>query len=274
MRRPACGSWCWALAGVALVGCNPNPYATPQPMTAWQQQALAPQQAQMQDLSRRADALDANNRDLHAQLAQSRQQVKLLREQVALLQKQLADTANRLKDMRLAKEEVEKKYQALEASATRRGSAVITANSSLRRSLRKVEIPGLTVRQEDGAIRIEMPSDQLFAPGTAQIVGSAFPILDQVANEIARNYPRQRIGIEGHTDPAPAFGAMTSHQLTAAQALAVFDQFTRRNRLPSKHFVVIAQGANQPLTSNATQAGRARNRRIEVIVYPETVDTP
>ncbi|MBL7039430.1 MAG: OmpA family protein [Pirellulaceae bacterium] len=272
MRWPASGTWLLVLATVATTGCNQNPYMSPQQMAAFQQQGVDPQNAQVYDLNRRATALDENNQDLHAQLAQSRQQVQVVREQVTLLQKQLGETANRLKDTQLAKEEVEKKYQALEASATRRGGAIITANTSNKTVLRAVEIPGLTVRQDGDLVRIELPTDQLFAPGTQQLVGSAFPILDQVASEIARNYPRQLIGIEGHTDGAPATGGATNHQLAAAQALAVFDQFTRRNRLPSSQFFVAAQGSNQPLTSNATQAGRMQNRRVELIVYPDTVD--
>ena len=271
MRWPACGAWLVVLATVATTGCNQNPYASPQQMAAWRQQGVNPQDSQMYDLTRRATSLDENNRDLHAHLAQSRQQVQLLRKQITLLQEQLGETANRLKETQLAKEEAEKKYKTLEASATRRGGAIITANSSTR-SLRATEIPGLNVRQDGETVRIELPTDQLFAPGTDQLVGSAFPMLDQIASEVARNYPRQLIGIEGHTDGTPVMGGVTNHQLAAAQAIAVFDQFTRRNRLPSSQFSVIAQGSNRPLTSNATQAGRVRNRRVELIVYPETVD--
>lgn len=273
MRWPACGAWLLFLATVATTGCNQNPYVSPQQMGAWQQQGVDPQNSQMYDLTRRATALDENNRDLHAQLAQSRREVQVLREGVAALQKQLGETANRLQETVLAKQEAEKKYQELEASATRRGGAIITANSSTRKPLRATEIPGLTVREEGDTVRIELPTDQLFAPGTDQLVGSAFPMLDQIASEIARNYPRQLIGIEGHTDSAPVMGGVSNHQLAAAQAIAVFDQFSRRNRLPSNHFLVIAQGSNRPLTPNTTQAGRVRNRRIELIVYPETVDT-
>jgi len=241
-------------------------------MAAWRQQGVDPQNSQAYDLTRRATALDENNRDLHAKLAQSRQQVQLLHEKVTLLQEQLGETANRLKQTQLAKEEAEKKFQTLEASTTRRGGAIITANSSRRESLRATEIPGLTVREDGDTVRIELPTDQLFAPGTDQLVGSAFPMLDQVASEISRNYPRQIVGIEGHTDSAPVMGGVSNHQLAAAQAIRVLDQFTRRNRLPSSQFFVLAQGSNRPLSPNTTQAGRVRNRRVELIVHPETVD--
>jgi chemotaxis protein MotB len=140
--------------------------------------------------------------------------------------------------------------------------------------LRLVEIPGLNARQDGDTIRITLPTDQLFPIGTAQLTGTAFPVLDGLAAELARNYPRQLIAIEGHTDNAPVAGGVSSHQLAAAQAITVFDALTRRNRLPAQHFYVVAQGPNRPVAPNATQADQTANRRIELVVHPETVDTP
>jgi flagellar motor protein MotB len=82
------------------------------------------------------------------------------------------------------------------------------------------------------------------------------------------------IAIEGHTDNAPVAGGISSHQLGAAQAIAVFDTLTRRNRLPARQFYVVAQGPNRPVAPNTTQAGQTANRRIELVVLPETADTP
>jgi len=269
----------WVIGLMVLTGCNPSPYLPPPPTaSAWQQtpaaQAPNPASAEIFDLNRRATALDANNRDLHAQLAQSRQQVQLLQQQMSLVQKQLSETAQRLQQAQVAKEESERKYQELHVATTRRGGAVITANTSTRQALRLIEIPGLQARQDGDTIRITLPTDQLFPPGTAQLVGTAFPVLDSLAAELARSYPRQLIAIEGHTDNSPVAGGVSSHQLAAAQAIAVFDTLTRRNRLPPQHFCVVAQGPNRPTASSATQAGQTANRRIELVVHPETVDTP
>lgn len=272
MRLAARTAGCWWLAGLILAGCNQNPYMAPQPVAMpVQTQAVNPYQAQLYDLNRRATTLDANNRDLHAQLAQSRQQVQLMRDQVALLQKQLTDTTQQLQNAQVAKTEADKRFQTLQASTSQRGGATITANNSLSEPLRSVAIEGVDVRQDGERIRIELPADQLFAPNTAQLTGAAFPILDRVAAEIARSYPRQRIAIEGHTDSAPVLGGASNVQLGAAQALAIFDQFTRRNRLPEYQFEVLSQGANLPLASNGTQAGRQKNRRVELVIYPDYV---
>lgn len=228
---------------------------------AWSQQA---------DLDRRANALDADNRDLHSELAKSQQQVQLLNDKIAVLSKQLADTAGLVKAEQLAKQEAERRAEMIQASTKLRGGATITANNSLARSLEVISIPGIEVRRDNDVIRIELPSDRIFAAGTAQIQPSAQILLDQVADSIARSYPRQMLGIEAHTDSNPA-GAVVTQQLASAQTVAVFNVLTTRNRFPANQLFTVAHGANHPLASNATAAGRAKNRRVEIVVYPDVV---
>jgi chemotaxis protein MotB len=260
------------LVGLFLPGCTQsNPLIAKGPGAGWPTPNIGPQNAwtPSADLGRRAQALDADNRDLHSELAKSQQQVQLLNDKVALLSKQLADTANQLKAEQLAKQDAERKAEMVQASTRMRGGATITANNSLTRSLQTISIPGVEVRQDNDVIRIELPSDRLFVSGTAQLQGSAQYLLDQVADAVARNYPRQMLGLEAHTDAIPA-GSATAQQLASAQVLAVYQSLTARNRLPSNQLFTVVHGANHPLASNATPAGRAKNRRIEVVVYPET----
>jgi chemotaxis protein MotB len=86
-------------------------------------------------------------------------------------------------------------------------------------------------------------------------------------------YPRQVIGIEGHTDVDPPSSAFRSeHQLATAQAHAVMDALTQRARFQPQRLFVLGHGANHPVASNGTPEGKARNRRVELVVYPETRD--
>ncbi len=266
-------AWLLVLAVLAVTGCGQNPFLSPQPQAGVPSQQ-APYASQVQELQRRIAELDTSNRDLNTQLAQAEQQVKIYHDQSDLLRKQLADTAQQCKQAQLAQQQAGKQVQALEASVRKGGGAIITANNSIRKSLAVVDISGVEVRQQQDVIRIELPADQLFQRGTPQLLPTAAPILDKVADAIARNYPRQRVAIEGHTDSGPVFSgrATTSHQLSAYQALAVFDLLTRRNHVPAKQLFVQGMGANYPRASNATDAGRTRNRRIELVIYPETID--
>ena len=67
-------------------------------------------------------------------------------------------------------------------------------------------------------------------------------------------------------------GSAQSHLVTAAQAQAVFQQLTTRNRLPASQLSILALGDNHPLAAVATPEGRAKNRRIEIVVYPDAMD--
>ena len=52
---------------------------------------------------------------------------------------------------------------------------------------------------------------------------------------------------------------------------AVYDALVRTAGVPSNQLFVVGHGSNHPVVSNATPAGQARNRRVELVIYPETV---
>ena len=275
--------WLLLVAAVLVAGCKEGPFqqakagsAAPlfqPPASGTAPAAVTAQvQAHVQELERRIAQLDGTNAELHRQLAQAEQARQAAQNQVSVLQQQLGDVAARLKELQVAKQQADQQVQALQASTRLRGGATITANNSLRQSLGMVSIPGLEVRQDGEVIRIEVPSDKLFVPGTAQLQTDGYRILDEVAAAIQRTYPRQRVVIEAHTDDSLAANPTAAHLLTTAQAQAVFAQLVQRGRLPPRQLSVLAMGDNHPLASNATPAGKAKNRRIEVVVYPDTLD--
>ncbi len=264
-----------AVVGQATSGCNQNPFLSSRqqyPAPAQPQQPAAPF-SQLQDLRQRAQQLDVDNRDLQSQVAQLQQQVQLAQEEKSLLRQRLTDAANQLKEIQTAKKEVDQRLDALQASTRQKGGAIITANNSLRDNLPVIDLPGIEVRQDGDVIRISLPADRLFVQGTAQFQPAAFQLLDQAAVSVRQNYPRQIIVIEGHTDNTLSTGVvMNTHQLAANQAVAVFSQLTRSGRLSAKQLRIMSHGDSQPRFSNATPDGRARNRRVELVVYPETIE--
>lgn len=268
-----------AVVALTATGCNQSRSLTA-PTAAnsgWTQPgALAagpapPQASQLQDLGRRASALDADNRDLHTELARTDQQNQLLKQELTLLREQLAKTTSTLREEQVAKEELAREKELLQAAVTRGGGAILTANNSLKDSLQMVQIAGLDVRQDGDVIRIEVPSDQLFQPGTTQLAPSGLTLLDQVASSLGRAYPGHKIGVEAYTDNT-SVSAGSSHQVTMAQTSAVVDNLVRRNRIAEKQLLAVAHGANHPRASNGTPAGRSKNRRVEFVIYPETVE--
>jgi flagellar motor protein MotB len=239
-------------------------------LTPQQQTALAQQTQQYQQ---RAASLDRSNQELESMLAQSRQQSQLLEEQIRATQTQLRDTTDRLAAVQADNDLLRHRTSALAASVQTRSQAEIRANNTLLRGLAVSNMPGINVRQDGDVIRIELPADQLFNVGTAQPKLGADALLRSIAADLTQSYPQQLIGIEGHTDGSPATSPTypTDQHLAVAQAMAVYDGLTRIGGMPARQLFVVGHGAAHPIVSNATDAGRARNRRIEVVVYPETL---
>ena len=215
--------------------------------------------------------LDDNNRQLHTQLAQSEQQSQVYRDESELLRGQLAELSQRLESTTIAAREAETQVRGMQAST--RGSATIRANTNLSQQANRLNLGGVPVLQDGDVVRIVVPSDQLFQPGTAQLHPQAAMTLDPIAAQLRRVFPRNRIAIEGYTDNGQLYGgaAANSHQLASAQAAAVLDLLTRRAGMPPEQLFTVAQGANNPRQSNDTAAGRAANRRIELVIYPNTL---
>jgi len=268
-------------------GCSQNPYLAAPGGTAYPPppvsgsaapppgvsigQAADPNESRVAELRRRVELLDDNNRQLHTRLAQSEQQAQVYREELNLIRKQLADTTQQLESATIAARDAQNQVRGFQASAQRRGGATIQPNTNLSQMASQLNLGGLPVRQDGDKIRITIPSDQLFAPGTAQLLPQAAQVLDPVAAQLRTVFPRQRIGIEGYTDNAGSMAGASaaSHQLASAQASAILDVMTRRAGMPLGQFFIVAQGANRPAQPNSSATGRAANRRIELVVYPE-----
>ena len=257
-----------ALSGCAQGGLGMGRAAMTQAATDNAQLA-----AQMQDLNQRIQRFDADNNALQTEVARLQQQLGVTEEEKSLLREQLAAMTQQLQQAQVATQEVDQRLNALQASTRFNGGATISANNSLTQRLKTVEIAGLEVRQDGDVIRVELPSDKVFSAGTTQLNQLGTTYRDQVAAAIRRHYPRQIVGVEGHFDSQSLTNSSyTTHQLTATQAIAVLHQLTRSG-LPEKQLFTMSMGDSRPLFSNGGPNGQARNRRVEIVIYPETYES-
>ena len=256
---------------LVLAGCADNPMVVNGRLNELQQQQLALSR-QNQELQSRASSLDHDNQELQTALSQARQQNKVLEDETKLVKDQLASLNAQVARIREEKKTSEQKVQALNASLQRQGNATITPNNSFLKTLPQFNRPDIFVRRDGDVIRIELPATALFEPGSAQLRAGAVPLLSEVALELLRDYPSQVIGIEGHTDSDPISNALwrNNHQFSMSRAMMVFEVLVTQGRLPPKQLLVVGHGASHPVVSNATPAGKQRNARVELVIYPET----
>ena len=269
-RGVARRAWTWlATALVALGGC-----AGGSPLLQGQQQYLQQQQQtlarQAEELQTRASSLDGANQKLEMQLAQAQQRGQVLEDQANMLREQLGGLTTQLARIREEKQSAEEKAQTLTASLQRQGSVTIEPNNSFLQTLPVINKPEVNVRRDGDVIRVELPSHRLFQPGTAQFLPEGVQLLSEVAAEMHRAYPGQMVGVEGHTDNDPVVGPFRNHNhLSTAWAVTVYDALQTHTKLQSQQLFVVGHGANHPVVSNATAAGKLRNRRVELVIYPD-----
>ena len=260
----------FAPAVVLLGGCaGSNTVLQGQVQKSQQQQlALTRQNEQLQG---RANTLGADNQELSALLAQSRQRTKVVEEQLSAVRAQLTSTATQLAKAREEKAASEKQVNTMQASMKRRGSVTITPNSSYQKPLVAISVPGVDVRQDEDVLRIVLPASSIFEPHTVRLRPGADQLITNVAAEINKYYPNNRIGIEGHTDSDPVYNKQwnNNHEFSAGRAVAVYNVLLRQARMNPAQLFVAAHGSNHPVYSNGPLGGKERNRRVELVVYPE-----
>ena len=233
-----------------------------------QQQALT---TQTQQLQARAAAMDRDLQEHTAMLAQARQQNKVLEDQLAAVREQVRGATAQLQEARSAQQSSANQVQALTASMRRRGGVAITPNNSLLQTLPAIHYADVHVRRDGDVIRIELPGSQLFDSGSSRLSSGGTSLVTSVASEIKAIYPNQMIGIEGHSDSDPITGRQwqSNHELSTARAMAVYQTLTSRGLFQPDQLFIVGHGSNHPVASNATIDGKRRNRRVELVVYPE-----
>lgn len=122
---------------------------------------------------------------------------------------------------------------------------------------------GVSVTQTaDNQLRLDIPSDISFDTGRADIRPSLRPILDQFASGL-RDQPNSEVRIIGHTDSTGSDAI--NNPLSEQRAASARDYLTSRG-VDFRRIVTAGRGAREPVADNGSEAGRAKNRRVEVFL--------
>lgn len=113
---------------------------------------------------------------------------------------------------------------------------------------------------------VTLPQDILFATDSAVVVPGLQSDLRKLASNL-QNYPDTSVRVIGHTDNTGA--AEYNYDLSNRRAAAVSTILTASGVQPQRIFAQ-GQGENIPLATNLTPEGRAQNRRVEVVITPNT----
>jgi chemotaxis protein MotB len=130
----------------------------------------------------------------------------------------------------------------------------------------------IALTQSGGRLRVDMVDKILFDSGDAKISKRGESVLGRLGMVLATIDDKQ-IQVSGHTDNNPISSKLqkqfpTNWELSGARATNVVRFLEEHAKVPAGHLVASGYGSNQPIASNHTPQGRARNRRIEILLTP------
>ena len=121
------------------------------------------------------------------------------------------------------------------------------------------------VEREGESLRVALSSDVIFDSGSARLQPGARDKLADVAGVLAK-YPRTRLDIVGHTDSR---GSEASNQTLSERRSAAVRDVLVREGVEAGRITARGAGETRPVSTNDSAAGRAMNRRVEIVSRPD-----
>jgi chemotaxis protein MotB len=133
----------------------------------------------------------------------------------------------------------------------------------------------LDVEVVEGRVTIGMAADVLFPSGSADLSNAGKANLVELTRILSRRVGDRDFQVEGHTDNQPISTAQYADNwaLGSARSLAVL-RFMVDNGFPKDNISAATFGDTEPVAPNSDDSGRAKNRRIEVVLLPDVGDLP
>jgi chemotaxis protein MotB len=130
----------------------------------------------------------------------------------------------------------------------------------------------IRLSQSGGKLRVDLVDKILFDSGEAVVSKRGEGVLSRVGAVLATMDDKQ-IQVSGHTDSHPISEKLTTQfptnwELSAARAVNVVRFLQEKANVPAKNLVATGYGEYHPIASNKSSVGRARNRRIEILLTP------
>jgi chemotaxis protein MotB len=153
-----------------------------------------------------------------------------------------------------------------EASAPKEEVALLP-----QQSFPELDEVGVSYGMRDGNMVISVPSTVTFAAGQATLSDEGRKALKKVASTLKKEYPSMKYSIEGHTDADPIKKSKfnSNRELSVMRAMAVLEFLVSECEIADQKCVVAGHGQYDPVAGNDKDAGKAKNRRVEIVVMKD-----
>jgi chemotaxis protein MotB len=214
------------------------------------------------DLKKENSLLKAETKDLSQNLETLQIDLNNFRDQIVALQKKNEVLQSKTKDLERQKEE--------EVLAMKG-----TYENLLENMKSEIEKGKITITQLRGKLKVNMLDEILFDSGETTIKPQGIEVLKRVGN-ILLNVKDKAINIEGHTDNVPIGAELskkypTNWELSVVRATNVARYLQEKSGINPILLSATGYGEYKPVASNETEEGKAKNRRIEIVLVPKEI---
>ena len=224
------------------------------------------------------DALQKRKTDLQVQIVSLKQEIDRLRRETTNLEEvlaaktgslgqQVSDLQSENTTLKQENETLQAKLTAMEVERDEELQEMRSTYDDLLVDMRaEIDKGKITITQLEGKLKVNMLDEILFDSGETKIKPEGIEVLKRVG-KVLLNVKDQTISIEGHTDNVPIGPGLvkkypTNWELSAARATSVARYSQDKSGIDPRLISAIGYGLYQPIASNQTEKGRARNRRI------------
>jgi chemotaxis protein MotB len=187
-------------------------------------------------------------------------------------EKALAAEQERLNKLMADFKERSNRVAELEGVISAQSENLKKLKETLSKALNAFEGKGLTVEQKNGKVYVSMENKLLFQTGSWAVGSEGRKAVVEVGKVLGQN-PEIAVLIEGHTDNDKFAGAMgqieNNWDLSTKRATAIVNILSENKAINKKSLTAAGRGEYAPLASNETAEGKAKNRRIEIILTPK-----
>jgi len=232
------------------------------------QRDYAATKANLENLQNSYDALEANS---SKRIAENSQKNRELIAELDEKQAALAAEQTRLEKLQRDLTERSRRVEELESMIAAKDAKMRQLKDAISKALVDFEGNGLTVEQRDGKVYVSLENKLLFDSGSWTVGANGRKAVNQLGSVLAQN-PEIAVLIEGHTDNVPYGGngpIKDNWDLSTKRATAIVEILSQNSSIDPKNLTAAGRGEYAPVATNQTAEGKAKNRRIEVILTPK-----
>ncbi|WP_369998512.1 OmpA family protein [Winogradskyella sp.] len=232
------------------------------------QSDYAATKSNLDNLKASYDALEKNS---SAEIAKNSQKNRELLAQLEAKEQALAAENERLEKLKKELEDRSKRVAELESVIAAKDENMRALKNAISKALTNFEGKGLTVEQRDGKVYVSMENKLLFESGSWYVGAQGKQAVKQLGSVLAEN-PDIAILIEGHTDNVPYKGNAQlsgNWDLSTKRATAIVNILRENPSINPENLTAAGRGEYAPIAPNDSAEGKAKNRRIEVILTPK-----